>query len=130
MSGLKSRQLTIAPTPLQLLAGVGLIIRGSIPIDSAPGVGKTRPMHAVVVTVSIDDPEMAREALATLRWNLVPRPPGIVSAYWLAPIDDIAMSVIVFETREHAEEAVAYPLPPLPGVTPLTVEIREVYASA
>jgi hypothetical protein len=40
------------------------------------------------------------------------------------------MSVIVFESREHAEEAVASPVPPLPGVAPLTVEIREVYASA
>ena len=40
------------------------------------------------------------------------------------------MSVIVIDTKEHAEEAAAYPLPPLPGVTPLTVEIREVYASA
>ncbi len=40
------------------------------------------------------------------------------------------MSVIVFDTKEHAEEAVAYPVPPLPGVTPLTVDIREVYASA
>jgi hypothetical protein len=50
--------------------------------------------------------------------------------FWLAPIDGIGRSVIVFETKEQAEEAVAYPLPPLPGVTPLTVEIREVYASA
>jgi hypothetical protein len=40
------------------------------------------------------------------------------------------MSVIGFETREHAEHAAAYPLPPLPGVTPMTLEIREVYASA
>jgi len=40
------------------------------------------------------------------------------------------MSVIIFETKEHAEDALAYPLPPIPGVTPLTVEIREVYASA
>ena len=40
------------------------------------------------------------------------------------------MSVIVFETKEHAEKAAAYPLPALPGVTPLTLEIREVYASA
>jgi len=40
------------------------------------------------------------------------------------------MSIIVFETREHAEKALAYPLPPLPGVTQLKVEIREVYASA
>jgi hypothetical protein len=37
---------------------------------------------------------------------------------------------IVFATKEHADKAVAYPLPPLPGVTPLKVEIREVYASA
>lgn len=87
-------------------------------------------MYAVVATVSIKDPEVAREALARLRLTLVPRAPGFVSAYWLAPIDGTGMSVIVFETKEHAEEAAAYPLPPLPGVTPLTVDIREVYASA
>ena len=87
-------------------------------------------MYAVVATVSIKDPEVARKALAGLRLDLVPRAPGFVSAYWLAPIDGIGMSVIVFETKGHAEEAVAYPLPPLPGVTPLTVEIREVYAGA
>jgi hypothetical protein len=87
-------------------------------------------MYAVVATVKIKDPEAARAALANLRVNLVPRAPGFVRAYWLAPIDGIGMSVIVFDTKEHAEEAVAYPLPPLPGVTPLTAEIREVYASA
>ena len=87
-------------------------------------------MHAVVATVRVSDPQVAREALAGLRLNLVPRAPGFVSAYWLEPIDGIGMSVIVFDSREHADEAVAYPLPPLPGVTPLTIEIREVYASA
>jgi hypothetical protein len=40
------------------------------------------------------------------------------------------MSVIIFDSREHAEEAAAYPVPPLPSVTPLKVEVREVYASA
>jgi hypothetical protein len=40
------------------------------------------------------------------------------------------MSIIVLESKEHADKAVAYPLPLLPGVTPLKVEIREVYASA
>jgi hypothetical protein len=30
----------------------------------------------------------------------------------------------------HTEAAVDYPVPPLPGVTLLTVDIREVYASA
>jgi len=87
-------------------------------------------MHAVVATVSIEDVQAAREALAGLRLNLVPRAPGFVSAYWLEPIDGIGMSIIVFETKEHAEKALAYPLPPLPGVTPLTADIREVYASA
>ena len=87
-------------------------------------------MHAVIATVSIKDVQVAREALAGLRLNLVPRAPGFVSAYWLEPIDGIGMSMIVFETKEHAEKAAAYPLPPLPGVTPLTLEIREVYTSA
>jgi hypothetical protein len=32
-----------------------------------------------------------------------------------------------FDTKEHADEAVTYPLPQLPGVTPLAVPIREVY---
>jgi hypothetical protein len=87
-------------------------------------------MHAVVATVRIEDLGQARAALSGLRLDLVPRAPGFVSAYWLEPVDDIGMSVIVFESKEHAEQAAAYPLPPLPGVTPLTLEIREVYASA
>jgi len=87
-------------------------------------------MYAVVATVRIEDLEAARGALADLRVGLVPRAPGFVSAYWLAPVDGIGMSVIVFDTKEHAEEAARYPVPPLPGVTPMTLEIREVYASA
>jgi hypothetical protein len=87
-------------------------------------------MHAVVATVRVEDVAVARTALADLRLKLVPRAPGFVSAYWLEPVDGIGMSVIVFQTREHAEQAMAYPLPPLPGVTPQTVEIRGVFASA
>jgi hypothetical protein len=87
-------------------------------------------MHAVVATVRIEDLGAARQRLADLRVDLVPRAPGFVNAYWLAPVDGIGMSVIVFDTKEHAEEALRYPVPPLPGVTPLTAEIREVYASA
>ena len=87
-------------------------------------------MHAVVATVRVENVEVARKSLASLRLELVPRAPGFVSAYWLEPVDGVGMSVVVFETKEHAEKAAAYPLPPLPGVTPLTLEIREVYASA
>ena len=65
-----------------------------------------------------------------MRLNVVPKAPGFVSAHWLEPIDGVGMSIIVLESKEHADKAVAYPLPLLPGVTPLKVEIREVYASA
>ena len=87
-------------------------------------------MHAVVATVRIEDVSAARAALSDLRLSIVPRAPGFVNAYWLEPVDRVGMSVIVFETREAAEQAITYPLPPLPGVTPLTVQIREVFASA
>jgi hypothetical protein len=87
-------------------------------------------VHAVVATVRIEDVQAARESLAGLRLSVVPRAPGFVSACWLAPVDGIGMSVIVFDSLEHAEEAAAYPLAPLPGVTPLSVDVREVYASA
>jgi hypothetical protein len=70
------------------------------------------------------------EALADLRVSLVRRAPGFVNAYWLAPVDGIGLSVIVFETKEHAEAAARYPVPPLPGVTVLEAEVREVTASA
>jgi hypothetical protein len=87
-------------------------------------------MHAVVATVKVTDVQQARDSLAGLRLDLVPRAPGFVSACWLEPIDGVGMSVIIFETKKDAENALAYPLPPIPGVTALTVEIREVYARA
>ena len=54
--------------------------------------------------------------------------PGIVCGYWLEPIDGIGTSVLVFETRQHAEEAAKYPVPPMPGVTQLDLTVREVFA--
>ena len=86
-------------------------------------------MHAVVATVRVMDKAEARAALETLRLPIVERAPGLVAGYWLEPLDAVGMSVLVFETRQAAEEALNYPLPPMPGVTPISVEIREVYAS-
>ena len=76
-----------------------LASRSRASVDPASRRRKTWPVHAVVATVRIDDPEAALEALAGLRLNVVPRAPGFVSAYWLAPIDGIGMSVIVFPVR-------------------------------
>jgi hypothetical protein len=85
-------------------------------------------MYAIVSTVSVEDFEQARVLLPSAREALVSRAPGIVSGYWLEPIDGIGMSVLVFETKEHAMTAAEYPVPPMPGVTPLDLTIREVVA--
>jgi hypothetical protein len=85
-------------------------------------------MYAIVTNVRVDHPDEARLLLPEAREALVSRAPGIVSGYWLEPIDGIGTSVLVFETRELAEEAAEYPLPPMPGVTRLDLTIREVFA--
>ena len=85
-------------------------------------------MYAIVTTVRVEDPDRARLLLPEAREALVSRGPGIVSGYWLEPIDGIGMSVLVFETQHHAEEASKYPVPPMPGVTLIDLTIREVFA--
>jgi hypothetical protein len=85
-------------------------------------------MYAVVTNVRVDNPDEARLVLPEARVALVSRAPGIVCAYWLEPIEGIGTSVLVFETKEHAEEAAKYPVPPMPGVTQLDLTIREVFA--
>ena len=85
-------------------------------------------MYAIVTNVRVEDPDAARLLLPEAREALVARAPGIVSGYWLEPVDGIGTSVLVFETRQHAEEAAVYPVPPMPGVTTLDLTIREVVA--
>jgi hypothetical protein len=85
-------------------------------------------MYAIVSTVRVENPDEARLLLATAREPLIARAPGIVSAYWLEPIEGIGMSVLVFETKEHAESAAEYPVPPMPGVALPDLTIRGVYA--
>ncbi len=87
-------------------------------------------VHAVVATVRVDEPDKARALLEEARVSLVRRAPGFVSGVWLEPLEGIGMSVIVFDSEEHAVEAMRYPLPRLAGVTPISVELREVYAHA
>ncbi len=85
-------------------------------------------MYAVVATVRVDHPDEARLLLPEAREALVSRAPGIVSGYWLEPIDGIRTSVLVFETKDHADEAALYPMPPMSGVTLLDLTVREVFA--
>jgi hypothetical protein len=87
-------------------------------------------VHAVLATVRVEEPQKARALLENARVSPVKRAPGFVSALWLEPLEGIGMSVIVFDSEEHARAAMDYSVPPIPGVTPLSLELREVYAHA
>jgi hypothetical protein len=85
-------------------------------------------MYAIVTNVRIENPDEARLLLPEAREALVARAPGIVNGYWLGPVNGIGTSVLIFETKEYAEQAVHYPVPPMPGVTVLNLTVREVFA--
>jgi len=87
-------------------------------------------MHAVVVHVTIADPEQSE---ARLREQVVPRvsqAPGFVAAYWTRK-DDSGLSMSVWESEEAATTASEMVRSMAPeGVTVESVELREVVASA
>jgi hypothetical protein len=84
--------------------------------------------YAMVPTVSVENVEEARSLLHLAREVLVSRAPGIVGAFRLEHLQGVGMSILDFPTKELAETAAAYPVPPMPGVKLLTFEIREVFA--
>jgi hypothetical protein len=74
-------------------------------------------LYAIVTNVRVENPEEARLLLPEAREAPVSRAPGIVCGFWLEPIDGIGTSVLVFESKEYADEASRYPVPAMPGVT-------------
>jgi hypothetical protein len=87
-------------------------------------------MHAVVVTVTISDHEVAE---GHLRENVVPgvsQAPGFVAGYWTRK-DDSGVGMVIFES-EDAAQAMSERVPSMvPDVVTLdTVEVREVVAHA
>jgi len=87
-------------------------------------------VHAVVVKVTIDDPEAAESAL---RDEVVPRvsqAPGFVAGYWTRK-DNNGLSMVIFESEEAAKQASERMRGNLPdSVTLENVEVREVAAHA
>lgn len=89
-------------------------------------------MHAVVVTVSINDFD---QASGILRDEIVPqvkRAPGLIAGYWVA-IDghQKGRSVIVFESEEQAQNAAnMVDAAQNQGVTFESIDVGEVVASA
>ena len=87
-------------------------------------------MHAVVVTVTISDHEVAE---GHLRENVVPgvsQAPGFVAGYWTRK-DDSGVGMVIFES-EDAAQAMSERVPSMvPDVVTLdSVEVREVVAHA
>ena len=87
-------------------------------------------MHAVVVTVTISDHEVAE---IHLRENVVPgvsQAPGFVAGYWTRK-DDSGVAMVLFES-EDAAQAMSERAPSMvPDVVTLKdIEVREVVAHA
>jgi hypothetical protein len=89
-------------------------------------------MHAIVVRVSISDPESAQKGLAEMVVPRASQAPGFVAGYWTRADDGSnGLSMILFES-EDAARAVAERLGAnVPdGVTFEGAEVREVVANA
>ena len=89
-------------------------------------------MHAVVVRVSIGDPEKAQQGL---REQVIPRvsqAPGFVAGYWTRSDDGSnGISMIVFESEEAAQQAAdRFRTDPPPSVSPISIDVGEVLEHA
>jgi hypothetical protein len=90
-------------------------------------------MHGVLVTVNLDAAqfEAARKALQEQVIPNVKKMPGIVRGFWTRGADGTqGVSLVVFDTKEHADSASQFvrSTPPPPGVTHVSIEVREVIA--
>ena len=87
-------------------------------------------MHAVVVTVTISDHEVAE---SHLRENVVPgvsQAPGFVAGYWTRK-DESGLGMVIFESEDAAQamsERVPSMVPDV--VTVKDIDVREVVAHA
>jgi hypothetical protein len=87
-------------------------------------------MHAVVVKVTINDPEAAESALREQVVPGVSQAPGFVAGYWTRK-DNGGLSMLIFESKEAANgmnDRVRAMIPD--AVTLEGIEVREVVAHA
>lgn len=88
-------------------------------------------MHAVVVTVQVDDYDEARKTLNERVVPMVSKQPGFVTGVWLAPEDGKGNSIAVFETADQARSMADMVRQVAPSdVTVEDVSVREVAAQA
>ena len=87
-------------------------------------------MYAVVVNLTITDPEAAGRALHEQLVPRVSRAPGFVTGYWTAN-GNTALSMFMFETEEAANRMREQAVAGVPaGVVLEGIEVRVVVAHA
>jgi heme-degrading monooxygenase HmoA len=87
-------------------------------------------MHAVVVQVTINDPEGSEAALREQVTPRVAQAPGFVAGYWTRK-NNSGISMTVWQSEEAAKAASEMVRSVAPqGVNVDSVEVREVVASA
>lgn len=87
-------------------------------------------MHAVVVRVTINDPESAETALREQVVPEVSQAPGFVAGYWTRK-DNGGLSMLIFESEKAASDVSDRVREMVPdAVTLEDVEVREVAAHA
>jgi hypothetical protein len=87
-------------------------------------------MHAVVVNLTITDPDAAGQALHEQLVPLVSQAPGFVAGYWTVK-GDTALSMFMFETEDAADVMSEQAVGGVPnGVVLNRIEVREVVAHA
>jgi hypothetical protein len=89
-------------------------------------------MHAVVLMVTLNDPEAA---ISQLRDEVLPevkQAPGLVAGYWTRGKDDSGIGMVVLESEDAANamsDRVAAAVNADDNVTLKSVEVREVVAN-
>jgi len=87
-------------------------------------------MHAVVVNLTITNPDAAGKALHEQLVPRVSRAPGFIAGYWTVK-GDSALSMFMFETREAASRMSQQAVAGVPDGAVLDgIEVRDVVAHA
>ena len=87
-------------------------------------------MHAVLVRVTISDPEQATKRLHEDVVPQVRQAPGLVAGYWVRLDGNQGRSIVVFESEEAARAAAdqVRAMPPSEFVNIDSVDVHEVVA--
>ena len=87
-------------------------------------------MHAVVIHVTINDPEAAMPELRDQVVPQVSQAPGFVAGYWVRLAGNKGASIVAFESEEQARSAAEQAQMGRGTVTFDSVEVGEVVAHA